>query len=153
MKIFFGFLLLVACVLISYILSDKYRKRKLFYLKFEFFNKKLMNELTFSKKSIIELIAELDCENDFNNYLFNYVKNNITVGKINYISSDERDFFINYLDSIGTGDAKSQLNFLTNANIEIKKNLNESVENEKKYKTLYLKIGFLIGLILLIVAM
>jgi len=153
MNVFLGLMLLAISTFISYILSDKYRKRKDFYKKFTIFNEKLISELNFSKKTLIEMISNLEDNSDFNKFLCKYVKNREIVENINYLNSDEQGFFVNYITTIGNGDVVSQLNFVNSAKIEIEKNLNEAIENDKKYKILYLKIGFLIGLILLVVAM
>lgn len=153
MNVFLGLMLLAISTFISYILSDKYRKRKDFYKKFTIFNEKLISELNFSKKTLIEMISNLEDNSDFNKFLCKYVRNREIVENINYLNSDEQGFFVNYITTIGNGDVVSQLNFVNSAKIEIEKNLNEAIENDKKYKILYLKIGFLIGLILLVVAM
>ena len=99
------------------------------------------------------MISNLEDNSDFNKFLCKYVRNREIVENINYLNSDEQGFFVNYITTIGNGDVVSQLNFVNSAKIEIEKNLNEAIENDKKYKILYLKIGFLIGLILLVVAM
>lgn len=153
MNVFLGLMLLATSTFISYVLSDKYRKRKDFYKKFTIFNEKLISELNFSKKTLIEMISNLEDNSDFNKFLCKYVRNREIVENINYLNSDEQGFFVNYITTIGNGDVVSQLNFVNSAKIEIEKNLNEAIENDKKYKILYLKIGFLIGLILLVVAM
>ncbi len=153
MKLFIGFLLLIISTFLGYILSEKFNKRKIFYQRFQVFNNKLKNEIAFSKKTINELVLSLDLDNDFNKKLYAYIKENNTDEKINYIKNEEYEFFLNYLTSIGNGNVDSQLNFINNAEQEIKKYLSESIDNEKKYRILYIKIGFLIGLILLIVAM
>ena len=68
-----------------------------------------------------------------------------------YLKLDELDFVKSYFDLIITSDDKTLEDFI---DLNTKK-LNETYEisllNEKKYKSLYIKMGFLIGLIATII--
>ena len=152
MKFFLGIILLILSTFIGYIFSEKYVKRRIFYQNFHFFNTELQKEISFSKKSILELIDNKN-DNDFMLAVFNYFNNNVSDFRLTYLKIEEIDFFKLYLNTIGGGDNTSQLQNLNVISLEIDKHLSEAENNEKKYKTLYVKIGFLIGLILLIIIM
>ncbi len=150
MKLILGLLLLIISTFISYILSDKFKKRRVYYQNFRLFNSKLKNELVFTKKSIVELIDKKSCD-DFMMNLNNYYQSGSEHSTFTFLKNDEIDFFYDYVKTIGNGDEVSQLEYVNAMDIEINKFLLEAEQNEKKYKTLYIKIGFLIGLILLII--
>ena len=66
MRVFISIIFLIASTLIGVILSVNYSKKTKFYTYFLSFHKKYLNELNFSLKTLISLIDELDCDNDFN---------------------------------------------------------------------------------------
>ena len=61
-----------------------------------------------------------------------------------------KNFYKNYLSIIGSGDRISQIQFIDNASEQIDIKYKNSQEEEKVYKKLYYKIGFLIGLMVFI---
>ena len=54
MKIFLGLILLLLSTFLGYLLSSKYTKILEFYKEFISFNKKLITEVSFSQKTIIQ---------------------------------------------------------------------------------------------------
>ena len=153
MKLILGVLLLIISTFIGYIFSEKYKKRKNYYQNFRLFNSRLKNELIFTKKSILELI-DLKEFDDFIINLNNYFNNvNIEELSLPYLNNEEINFFYDYAKRIGSGDKDSQLQYVNEIDVEISKRFIDAEEKEKKYKALYVKIGFLIGLILLIIVL
>lgn len=150
--LFLGIILLILSTFVGYILSEKFSKRRAFYKNFRLFNTELEKEISFTKRTMLELI-EGKKDNDFSLIVFNYFNNNVLDFNLSYLKVEELDFFKIYLKTIGSSNDISQLQYLTATNLEIDKRLSEAEANEKKYKTLYVKIGFLIGLILLIIIM
>ena len=69
---------------------------------------------------------------------------------INYLSSYEKAFLLEYFENIGKTEKGSQLEFLKKAEERLSTFYKNAIELDKKYKTLYIKLGFLIGLIIFI---
>ena len=117
MKIFLGILVIIFSTFIGYILSKKYTKLKNFYCNFDNFNKMLKTEIAFSQKTLKEIIAEKYSIN--NDFLYNFKlylenKENFCLN-INYLSSDEKAFLLEYFENIGKTEKGSQLEFLKKA--------------------------------------
>ena len=91
-------------------------------------------------------------ESDFYNCLTDVIiyKNPFNFEK-KYIGSDEIEFFSDYIANVGGGDKISQNKFLENASDYLKEKCKSSDVEEKKFKKLYIKLGFLIGLVIFIV--
>ena len=152
MKIFLGILVILFSTFIGYILSKKYTKLKNFYCNFDNFNKMLKTEIAFSQKTLKEIIDEKYSIN--NDFLFSFKlylenKENFCLN-INYLSSDEKAFLLEYFENIGKTEKGSQLEFLKKAEERLSTFYKNAIELDKKYKTLYIKLGFLIGLIIFI---
>ena len=152
MKIFLGILVIIFSTFIGYFLSKKYTKLKSFYCNFDNFNKMLKTEIAFSQKTLKEIIAEkYSINNDFLYSFKLYLENkeNFCLN-INYLSSDEKAFLLEYFENIGKTEKGSQLEFLKKAEERLSTFYKNAIELDKKYKTLYIKLGFLIGLIIFI---
>lgn len=149
MNILRGLLALVVCTLIGYYKSLRYVKISSFYQSFYLFSKKITAEISFSKKSIVEIANELTEKNDFNLCVKKfYIENSFCAYK--YFDNDENNFLRLYLHSVGDSDRDSQIKSLSHFQKELEEKVNFANENLRKYKTFYIKIGFLVGLILLI---
>lgn len=152
MKIFFGVLSVFLCVAVAYKMSDKYIERRKFYESFNDFNKKLKNEVYFTRKTIVSVLEENQNKNDFfyKSVREYYHNNKKRIRNIKVFSEEESDFFNKYLDVLGVSDGISQINHIEAAENYISEKLNQSIENEKKYRSLYIKLGFLLGLLIFI---
>lgn len=151
MNIFLGLIVLTACTFIGYLLSKKFTKRKKFFSDFNTFNNLLIKEVAFSQTTIAKLVQNFSCSGDFIDCVDNfYKKNNITV-KDNYLNADEIEFLTNYLNTIGASDKDSQIKYLDGALKVLDKMLNDSTNDEKRYRNLYIKLGFLFGLMAFII--
>lgn len=150
MNIFFGVLALIFCTYLGYRTSLKYVKRKNFFNDFAEFNKKLKNEVLFLQNTLVKITDKIDDGNDFNTCIKEYVKNKKYGFELNYLSADEKEFFDKYLGIIGKGDKTSQLQYLNSVDEKISALYVSASSEEKKFKTLYVKLGFLIGLMALV---
>ncbi|MBR2614045.1 MAG: stage III sporulation protein AB [Clostridia bacterium] len=146
--IYLGFCIVVLTTYIGYCFSKKLVKRKTFLNDFYNFNQKIKREVGFSKKPILSILEEENT--DFSGLL----KDAILTDKEerpNYLIKDDYDLFINYKNFLGTSDSKSQINYFNTINESIKKLLETAKANEEKLKPLYLKLGFFVGLTILII--
>ena len=151
MKIFIGVALLILCSLVGYKLSEKYVLRKKFYKDFVAFNDKLLREISFLHTTLMSIVDDITVDSDFYNIVNNYIKKGEFKFEKKYINLEEKEYFYKYLNVIGSGDKNSQLKFLSAIEIELKAKKASADDDEKKYKSLYLKLGFLLGLISLII--
>lgn len=151
MKLLIGVMLLVLSTLIGYKLSEKYVLRKKFYKDFLTFNQVLTREISFMQGTIVSLVKGIDFDGDFTDLLNYYINTGEFKFEKKYLSSEEIEYLKKYLKIIGSGDKKTQLEFLGSVNFELNNKCATVNEDEKKYKTLYIKLGFLIGLIAMII--
>lgn len=151
MNVFFGLLSLVSCTVIGYMLSTKFSKRKKFYINFATFNKKLENEISFSQKTLIDLVNSGVDAGEFEKCVKNYFENKKLDIQQNLLKNDEIDFIKTYLETIGSSDKITQIKYLESASKTIENNLNAAIEDDRKYKALYIKLGFLFGLMVFVV--
>ena len=74
----------------------------------------------------------------------------LTKDNLYFLTKNELEEVFAYVSNIGNSDKTSQLSYLNNFNEVLTEKLKVCKEEEGKYKNLYIKIGFLIGLILFI---
>lgn len=149
MKLALGVVLVCLFTFLGYVLSGKFTLRKSFYTNFYNFNNKLKQEINFRQTTLVSLLNDNE-SNDFFCAIKNYIQNNKFDFNKSYLKRDEIDFFYNYLKTIGSGDKDSQIEYLKEINSIVVEKKKQSIEDEKRYKTLYVKLGFLFGLIVLI---
>lgn len=152
MKIILGIILVCLSTLLGYILSGKFTFRKDFYNDFYVFNDKLKQEVSFRQTTLISLLKNCGV-NDFYVVLRNYIQNNVFSFNKTYLNKDEILYFENYLKMIGNGDKNSQIEYLDRINVDLIEKRKQMIDDEKKYKILYIKLGFLFGLILFVLVL
>lgn len=96
------------------------------------FNEQLLLTLKFSKSSLTQIAEK-----------FKYVPD-ILDGK-EMFSGEEGKFLSDYIQNLGKTDALSQVDYLNERKLQLKKYKEESYTDYKKYSSLYVKIFFLIG--------
>ncbi len=152
MKMLIGVMGVIFCTIIGKILSEKYIKRKNFYCDFYNFNQKMKSEISFKQSSIKSIIEKL------NNQTFRaYLNQTVILGdddlSVSFLNNEENDFLKEYVNNIGIFDKDSQLLYLNSVDSQIKTLYKNSFDEEKKYRKLYVKLGFLFGLIFLVIVL
>lgn len=147
-----GVMGVIFCTIIGKILSEKYIKRKNFYCDFYNFNQKMKSEISFKQSSIKSIIEKL------NNQTFKaYLNQTVILGdddlSVSFLNNEENDFLKEYVNNIGIFDKDSQLLYLNSVDSQIKTLYKNSFDEEKKYRKLYVKLGFLFGLIFLVIVL
>ncbi len=152
-KILIGITCLIICTYVGYMLSEKYVVKRKYYTAFNSFNGFFKGQVGFAKTSLKELVSKYSEESDYfyKNLYLNISKGNKVYLDQKIFTQEETDYLENYLDFLGSTDSKIQLDFLAKTESELSEQLKKAIENEEKYKSVYLKIGFLIGLIVLVV--
>ena len=157
MRILLGLIMVAMSTYLGYLFSLKYTTKKNFYCDFLTFHKKLKNEVSFSSNSVQSIVAmslERNAKSQFNSVLDCYFnKNSKKDFKLDkhVFSNDDREYVEKYMENIGALDKKTQLEFLSSCDAEIKEKVDKCEINAKKYKSLCVKLGFLIGLIRMII--
>ena len=123
---------MVLTTLIGTFLSANKKKRMQIFSELYEFNEQLLLTLKFTRSSI-DKIAEP----------FKFIPE-ILEGKV-LISGDEGQFLKDYVQNLGKTDALSQVDYLNERKLLLKKYKDDSFADYKKYSSLYVKIFFLIG--------
>lgn len=144
----------------GYLLAKKYRKKKSFYAQFVVFNERFISELSYFRRPIYEFISSYEYFGEFlfflKEFLSNHEKNTVFLQELMedtvfyFLKSDEKSMVVNYFSMLGRGDSHSQKVYFTSMNEILKKAEVQAISNCKKYSELYLKMGFLIGLLIII---
>lgn len=99
------------------------------------FNEQLILTLKFSRASIGKIASS-----------FKYVQA-ILDGEC-VLSGQDADIVRDYMENLGKTDALSQVDYLTERKTILKKYKEESYTDYKKYSSLYVKIFFLVGVLM-----
>ena len=111
--------------------ANKKRRMQIFSELYEF-NEQLILTLKFTRSSIDKIAQQ-----------FKYMPE-ILEGK-DLIAGDDGQFLRDYVQNLGKTDALSQVDYLNERKSLIKKYKDDSYSDYKKYSSLYVKIFFLIG--------
>ena len=144
----------------GFVLAKKYRKRKLFFAQFKEFNERFLSEVSYYRRPLGEFASKYVYKGEFQNFLHNFFaeidelsqssEREITFDDCEFLSGEDKDVIEDYFKMLGKGDSASQKTYFTAAKERITK-LSADAENEyKKYGDLYVKLGFLCGLLILI---
>ena len=151
MNIYIGLLLLIICTFSGYRLSVKYSDRRIFFTDFYSFNEKMINEVSFSQNSLLSLIEnESKLNRDFGKLIFEII-NTKEKNCVKYLKDEEIEMISGYINKLGKSDRESQITYLSSEKKIIDEMRVAAINEEKKYAKLYVKLGFLFGLIVFVV--
>lgn len=117
------------------LLSAEKRKRAAVFAELYEFNELLLMNLRFGREDIASLSQG-----------FKYM-GDVASGKTVLNGADDR-FLNEYAGGLGQSDALSQIDYLSERKVYIKKYKDESFAEYKKYRSLYLKIFFMLGVLI-----
>lgn len=150
MKIFIGILFIALSTFAGYLFTVKYRERLDFYRDFSEFNKRFKSAVSFSSSSVKEVLENTSSG------CFSFMLSEYKFGakekteKPNFLTADEYSAFLSYIGELGTSDKSTQITFLEDFQGEVSEKLSAAEEKYKKIKPLYIKLGFLTGLMLFV---
>lgn len=142
----------------GYLLSKKYRKRKLFFHELEIFNERFLSEIAYSRRPIKDFASKYVFLGEFNDALMDFFVA-IDDGRLftvddlqaySFLKDEEKRFIEEYFRMLGRGDSSSQNAYFSSAKTDLIRYKNMTETESKKYGDLYIKIGFLCGLLILI---
>ena len=159
-KFLLGIVIVAFTSFCGYLLSKKYRIRKLFFTQFREFNDRFLNEMTYYRRPLAEFFTKYHYKGEFafllEDYLSYIQKGQTSFEKLlenadfHFLKKEEKAFVCDYLSMLGKGDSASQKAYFGSIKEQLKKLESNAGEIGKKYADLYIKLGFLCGLFILI---
>ncbi len=122
---------------------------------YEFFNSlinlcdKIIADLNYKKSNIKVILSNKFQSNDLNLLLKKFVKEK-KLEFPNYLLKEEVFLIEDLFASLGKADTNSQILSVEAFKVELKKIAKEKYEKYKKYNTLFVKLGFISGLLIFI---
>ncbi len=159
-KFLLGIAIVVFTSFCGYMLAKKYRQKKHFFIQFTLFNERFISELSYFRRPIREFVLAYSYKGEFakclERFLFLNSKESLVFqeelnsSEYYFLKNDEKSTVYNYFSMLGKGDSASQKTYFSNVRDILKKHENEACIECKKYGDLYIKMGFLLGLLILI---
>ena len=144
----------------GFVLAKKYRKRKLFFAQFKEFNERFLSEVSYYRRPLGEFASKYAYKGEFQIFLQNFFseieelsqsnEREIPFDDCEFLKEEDKNLIEDYFKMLGKGDSASQKTYFSAEKERIVK-FSADAENEyKKYGDLYVKLGFLCGLLILI---
>ena len=160
LKFLLGIAMVAFTAFCGYLLAKKYRQRKLFFLQLKEFNERFLNEISYYRRPIAEFVSGYAYQGEFQTLLalfFEKIKERSATEKIflsddefSFLSRDEKRLVEDYFQMLGKGDSSSQKGYFSSVKDSLSKLQSATEADCQKYGDLYVKIGFLCGLLILI---
>lgn len=150
--------IIVLCGAVGYGVSGYYIQRKKFFFSYELFLNELKSDIGFGAKKLDEIVYSAinragiskDLKTLLNNFML-VIKNGESLNKenlfktINILNEQERESILSFFKKLGKVDSFSQLEDINKMFVVNGAYLSEAKEDSKKYGTLYIKLGVIIG--------
>ncbi len=157
-KFLFGVAIVAFTSFCGYFLAKKYRQRKLFFKQFKEFNERFLNEISYYRRPLREFVESYTYLGEFRELLWDYFNRIesaqegglIEKGKYDFLTEEEVRTVEDYFLMLGRGDSASQKGYFSAIQERLIGFQKESENAAKRYGDLYVKIGFLCGLLILI---
>ncbi len=144
----------------GYIFAKKYRKRKLFFAQLKEFNERFLSEVSYYRRPLGEFVSKYVYKGEFQIFLQNFFAEieelsqsehrPMTFADCEFLKSEDKALMEDYFKMLGKGDSASQKTYFSAAKERLVKVYAEAESEYKKYGDLYIKLGFLCGLLILI---
>ena len=109
----------------------------------------IISEVLYTQKTLSEVINSINKNGDFYSCVSKCVKNE-EIDKVKFLTDQENDGLLNYIKTVGKGDKNSQIAFLNSEKSIIDEKKLKAEQEKCKFRSLYIKLGFMLGLILFI---
>ena len=158
-KFFLGVAIVIFTSFCGYLLARKYRQRMLFFQEFCAFNERFLNEIAYYRRPVKEFISLYAYRGEFNDFLaeiFTVREENLELQslfskeKYTFLKEEEKRTLADYFSMLGKGDSGSQKGYFSSVRERLLAIRKETEIQAKRYGDLYIKIGFLCGLLILI---
>jgi len=155
-KLILGIVIVAFTSFCGSLLAKKYKKRRDFLIQLSEFNDRFLNEVNYYKRPLKEFFAEYQYKDEFGDFLLNYTaklgtqNGEIEVDDYDFLMDEDKRIVQNYFSMLGKGDTASQKTYYGGMKEIVKSTYLDAENTYKKYGNLYVKIGFLCGLLFLI---
>lgn len=157
-KFFLGIAIVAFTSFCGYFLAKKYRKRKEFFTQFYYFNERYLSEIAYLRRPLVEFINRYGYKGEFL-YLLECFLSAIskgmkmdltTLSEFEFLTKEEKTVTESYFLMLGRGDSASQNAYFSAQKERLSALEKQARTDSKKYGDLFVKIGFLCGLLILI---
>ncbi|MBR2337567.1 MAG: hypothetical protein IKA61_06460 [Clostridia bacterium] len=156
-KFILGLITVVTCTLIGKKITSKYLYELSFFECLLRFNLHLKQNLKFKRDSLIELL-DYKCNNeDFCTVLSSFklskssMQSNSELYFPSWTSIEDRQFLVDYFNSLGTGNSDSEIENLNLYDELINEKLCKISDKSSKYSNMGQKLGFSFGMAIFII--
>lgn len=159
-KFLLGIVIVAFTSYFGFVLAKKYRKRKLFFTQFKEFNERFLNEVSYYRRPLGEFAFQYVYKGEFQIFLHDFFAEidelsqsehrKIAFDGFEFLKTEDKNLVEDYFKMLGKGDSASQKTYFSAAKERIAKFCAEAENEYKKYGDLYVKLGFLCGLLILI---
>ncbi len=159
-KFFLGVAIVAFTSFCGYLLTRKYRQRMLFFQQFYAFNERFLSEIAYYRRPIKEFISLYAYQGEFNDFLgevFAVREENLDEREVfskseryTFLKEEDRKTAEDYFFMLGKGDSASQKGYFSSVKESLLAARKEAETEAKRYGDLYIKLGFLCGLLILI---
>lgn len=148
----------VLCTFLGYKFSERYRLRKKYYAGFYAFNKRMIDEMCFSRNSLLKIIEDFQSEEVFCRVLGEYrislqTEQKFDCDNIWFLNEEEKKETTEFFSLLGKSDAFTQMNFLKSYEGKLKEQASLTASEEKKFVSMFIKLGVLAGILAAILIM
>ena len=160
LKALSGISIILFSTLCGYLFAGKYRHRRLFFTHLNEFNQRFLNEIAYYRRPMTEFLFIYSYKGAFGDLLkvfYDGLSENTSLSRVKdslnsflFLKKEDCVVIENYFYMLGRGDSASQNTYFSSVKDTLSLLQKESEEIGKKYGDLYVKIGFLIGLFVLI---
>lgn len=147
MKLLSSFLIILCFTYFGNEYNKKFSKRYGFYKSFYDFILQFSNNLSYSNEKIKVFLEQN--ETSFSKVVYERLHNKKKQEFPFLTKQEELDFYL-FVDNLGNGNSESQIDLLKAKEKEIYNKMCEEQAKMEKYKNLYTKLGFLLGLMIVI---
>ena len=117
-----------------FLTADKKKKMQVFGELYEF-NEQLLLNLKFSREPLNKIAEK-----------YQFMPEILRGEQV--LEGEDREIISDYIVNLGKTDALSQIDYLNGRKAALEKRKNESAQEYKKYSSLYIKIFFLVGVLI-----
>ena len=160
LKFFLGIAIVGLTSFIGYLLAKKYRQKKAFFMQLYEFNERFLSELSYRRRPIRELVASYAYQGEFKELLDDFFlsldkksSKDLAVFDLpeyTFLTKEEKGLVADYFLMFGRGDSLSQKGYFSSLKDTLSSQAEKAADTCKRYGDLYMKIGFLCGLLILI---
>ena len=160
LKFIFGIAFVAFTSFCGYYLAQKFRKRYAFFTQLQEFNERFLSEIAYYKRPLQVFLSNYHYKGEFQMLLedfFQEIANWGIEGKVilksenyRFLKQEEAKLVEDYFLMLGKGDSNSQKGYFSSVKDSIAKLQLQAQTDNKRYGDLYIKIGFLCGLLILI---